>query len=149
MHAAAGLLLLGASLASAQTIPIELFSPSIPDKLLKFAANIPSPMKYPQWTKTVPYDGQEGQWQLFPTSTWTSGFFPASLMLLNERFGMCPQGQMISSSVAQNALDLGRAWSAPLTTLETNNTVKHDVGSVLSSSAPSFWPAPLTNATSM
>jgi hypothetical protein len=105
--------------ANAQyVIPPELYSPIISQKLLQTAQNLPNPMAYPQWTKIAPYDGQEGKWQFFPTDTWTSGFFPASLMLLNERGRLCPNGQLISQADSASSLDQGRRWSVPLTTLE-------------------------------
>jgi len=99
-------------------IPPELYSPIIPQKVLKTAQVLPDPAAYPQWTKIAPYGGLEGKWQYFPTDTWTSGFLPASLMLLNERGRMCPGGQLVSTADTMASLDQGRRWSVPLTTLE-------------------------------
>ncbi|KAG8894914.1 hypothetical protein FRB99_000913, partial [Tulasnella sp. 403] len=116
-------------------IPPELYSTLIPQRLLTTAQNISNPLTYPEWTKIAPYGNQLGQWQYFNINTWTSGFFPASLMLLAERGQTCPDGQIIAAQDAQASLNFGRVWSAPLTTLETNNSVKHDVGFI---SFP-FW----------
>ncbi|KAG8983312.1 hypothetical protein FRB90_006125, partial [Tulasnella sp. 427] len=118
--------------ATAQ-IPIELYSPLIPQKLLATAQKFTSPgTTYPQWTTITPSDGK---WQFFKTDTWTSGFFPASLMLMYERGQKCGGSSLISQQDASTSLDEGRLWSVPLTGLETNNTVKHDVGFI---SFP-FW----------
>lgn len=119
--------------AAIPKIPIELYSPLISQKLLetsqKFSA---SNTVYPQWTTISPSDGK---WQFFRTDTWTSGFFPASMILMYERGQMCPDGSLVSQQDATTNLDQGRTWSVPLTGLETTNNVKHDVGFI---SFP-FW----------
>lgn len=110
-------------------IPPELYSPLILQKLQTVAQNYSNPASYPQYTAVAPYvDDDEGQWQWFPTDFWTNGFFPASMTLLSERAQSCPSGALISTSDASNILSQARMWSAPLTSLETNTDVGHDVG---------------------
>lgn len=115
--------------AAIPQIPIELYSPLIPQKLLatsqKFTATNTT---YPQWTTITPSDGK---WVFFKTDTWTSGFFPASLILMYERGQLCGDGSLVSQQDAATSLNQGRTWSVPLTSLETTNNVKHDVGCVI------------------
>ena len=113
-------------------IPPELYSPLITQRLIATGKTSTNPSQYPEWTTLPPYGGQEGVWQYFPTSTWTSGFFPASLYLAAERNAICPQGDMVSGPDASTMITQGAAWAEPLKTLETTNTVKHDVGYELS-----------------
>ncbi|KAG8949497.1 hypothetical protein FRC03_000324 [Tulasnella sp. 419] len=110
-------------------IPPELYSPLIPQKVLKIAERQDKTM-YPQWTAV-----DQSTWQYYPTDTWTSGFFPASMMLLNERGRLCPGSNMITNVQTSTSLSHAREWSESLTTLEVQNNVKHDVGFI---SFP-FW----------
>ncbi|KAG8885868.1 hypothetical protein FRB97_009030 [Tulasnella sp. 331] len=114
--------------AAAPSIPPELYSPLITQKLLAVAQNFSNPSQYPEYTTPPPYGDQIGRWVWFPTDTWTNGFFPAAMMLLAERAQSCSGGQLISASDAATALGQGRTWSAPLVTLETGSKLGHDVG---------------------
>ncbi|KAG9040195.1 hypothetical protein FRB95_000124 [Tulasnella sp. JGI-2019a] len=117
-----------AVITATPSIPPELYSPLITQKLLAVAQNVSNPLQYPEYTTPPPYGDKIGRWQYFPTDTWTNGFFPASLALLAERAQKCPAAQLISSSDAATALSQARTWSAPLVTLETGSDLGHDVG---------------------
>jgi len=110
--------LLLAAQVNGYVVPPQLYSPLIAQKIFKTAATQANPSTYPHYTKLAPYGSSEGKWQWFGTNTWTSGFFPGNLMLLNERGRLCPSGQLISVSDTAKALAEGRKWSAPLTSLE-------------------------------
>lgn len=103
-------------------IPPELYSNLVQQKVLAVANAFTG--QYPEWTDVA----HDGQWKFFTPDQWTSGFFPASLMLLNERGAKCPD--VVTAADATSALALGRAWSAPLTGLEVHSTLEHDVGCV-------------------
>ena len=60
------------------SLPAELFSPLVPQKILATAQTVQSPSKYPQYTDRV-----KGVWEYFVPDTWTSGFFPSTLYALN------------------------------------------------------------------
>lgn len=105
------------------TLPAELFSPLVAQKVLATANTVQNPVKYPQYTDRV-----QGVWQYFVPDTWTSGFFPATLYELNRRTTLCPSEV---SSQALNGTDwvlLGQTWSDGEVPSETNTGVGHDVG---------------------
>lgn len=99
--------------------PEELYSPLVAEKIRNTALSPPNPMQYPQYT-----DRTEGKWQYFDTDTWTTGFFPSTLYTLNKRADICNWG----AGNASEWLELGRQWSTAEVSLETSNTVGHDVG---------------------
>ncbi|KAJ7090355.1 glycoside hydrolase family 88 protein [Mycena belliarum] len=110
------------ALASAQTVPAQLFSRLIPQKVLATAKSLPVPIQYPQYTDT-----SHGNWIDFDPDTWTSGFFPATLYALNTRKALC--GATPSNGLsAGDWLNLGRAASNGLIPLEAHNNQGHDVG---------------------
>lgn len=109
-------------LATAQTIPAQLFSNLIPQKVLATARSSQSPSQYPQYTDT-----SAGNWLYFSPDTWTSGFFPTTLYALNTRKTLCGATTANGLSAA-NWLNLGRAASNNLIPLETHNNQGHDVG---------------------
>jgi len=98
-------------------LPTELYSPLITSKVLAIANAEPSPANYPQYTDRI-----QGIWQYFTPTTWTSGFFPALLYLLDTRSKLCPAHDQ------PDWLALGRSWSLGLVPLEDDNTLDHDVG---------------------
>ena len=103
------------------TIPPELFSPLIPQKILATFEALPNPIQYPQYTD------QTGDWRFFTPNTWTSGFFLATGYALNTRKQLC--GTTSSNQLgAADWLQLSREASAPLVPLEIRNGVGHDVG---------------------
>ncbi|KAH8118301.1 d-4,5 unsaturated-glucuronyl hydrolase-like protein [Phellopilus nigrolimitatus] len=102
----------------AATPPSELFSGLVAQKVSKTASNLSTPAVYPQYTDA------SGQWLYFPADTWTSSFFPATLYALNTRASLCPDDGLNSTDWLGEA----RRWSAPETSLESKNTVGHDVG---------------------
>lgn len=106
-------------LSAGLSLPTELFSPLVAQKVLATAQTAHSPPKYPQYTDRV-----QGVWQYFSPDTWTSGFFPATLYALHTRASLCPS-QVLS---ATNWLSLAQRWSAAEVPLETHTGVGHDVG---------------------
>ncbi|KAJ7581499.1 glucuronyl hydrolase [Mycena floridula] len=106
-------------------IPAELFSSTIPTKVLAAANSLPDPIQYPQYTS------KSGGWLFFAPDTWTSGFFPATLYALNTRKSLC-------GATTENGLGiadwktLARSTSAGLIPLETDpgerKNIQHDVG---------------------
>lgn len=121
MQALAALVLLTPSVLGA-TVPPELFSPLVPQKVLATFKALPNPTKYPQYT-----DQTVGQWQLFSPDTWTSGFFPATGYALNTRKTLCGATPNNGLGIA-DWLELGREASAALVPLEIKNGQGHDVG---------------------
>ena len=95
----------------------ELYSSLIMPKIRAIANAEPNPVNYPQYTDTT-----QGIWKYFTPTTWTSGFFPALLYLLDTRCKLCP------SHGQPNWLALGRDWSLGLVPLEDNKELDHDVG---------------------
>jgi hypothetical protein len=116
-----GLLLLAASYAFAAdlSLPAELFSPLVTQKILATAQTNQNPPKYPQYTDRV-----QGVWEYFAPDTWTSGFFPATLYELQRRTSLCPTQELNSS----DWLALAQRWSAAEVPSETHTGVGHDVG---------------------
>ncbi|KAJ4488572.1 glucuronyl hydrolase [Lentinula aciculospora] len=111
------------------TVPDQLFSPLIPQKVANTTTSLPSPIQYPQYTTTWNVSNP-GTWQDFIPDTWTSGFFPASLYALNTRKNLC--GATDANALGTvDWVELGRSLSTGLIPLETNNTnLQHDVGFV-------------------
>ncbi|KAF7353694.1 Glycoside hydrolase family 88 protein [Mycena venus] len=108
--------------SAGQTVPAQLFSNLIPQKVLATAKALPAPIQYPQYTDT-----SVGDWQYFVPDTWTSGFFPTTLYALNTRKTIC--GATAANGLgAANWLTLGRAASNGLIPLEAHNNQGHDVG---------------------
>ncbi|KAF7359238.1 Glycoside hydrolase family 88 protein [Mycena sanguinolenta] len=119
---ASHLLVLLAPLVASQTVPAQLYSNLIPQKVLATNKALPVPVEYPQYTDT-----QVGKWLYFIPDTWTSGFFPTTLYALNTRKNLCGA----TSANGLNAADwltLGRSASNGLIPLELHNTQGHDVG---------------------
>ncbi|KAF9448915.1 glycoside hydrolase family 88 protein [Macrolepiota fuliginosa MF-IS2] len=104
------------------TVPPELFSPLVPQKILATFQNLPNPTKYPQYT-----DQTVGAWQLFSPDTWTSGFFPATGYALNTRKSLCGATSSNGLDIA-DWLELSREASTALVPLEIKNNEGHDVG---------------------
>ncbi|KAG8738448.1 hypothetical protein FRC10_006824 [Ceratobasidium sp. 414] len=104
----------------------QLTSPLIATKLEKTTSTLGSPPTYPQWT----YLSGSGSWQYFPAATWTSGFFPASLYLMNTRKSeLCKT----DSSTGQTGwLAAAEKWMQGLDPVANPNAglfgVRHDVG---------------------
>ncbi|KAJ7491223.1 glycoside hydrolase family 88 protein [Mycena latifolia] len=122
MHTPLYLLSALAPLVSALTVPAQLFSGLIPQKVLATAKSLPAPIQYPQYTDT-----SVGHWLDFVPDTWTSGFFPATLYALNTRKTLCAATAANGLS-SGDWLNLGRAASNGLIPLETHNNQGHDVG---------------------
>ncbi|GJF00581.1 glycoside hydrolase family 88 protein [Phanerochaete sordida] len=105
------------------SLPAELFSPLVAQKILATATQVQNPVKYPQWT-----DRDTGAWDYFNPDTWTSGFFPATLYELNRRTTLCAAEVDAQSLNGSDWLLLGQTWSAGEVPSETNTGVGHDVG---------------------
>ncbi|KAF8061608.1 glycoside hydrolase family 88 protein [Lyophyllum atratum] len=107
--------------AAKSTVPNELFSPLVPQKVLATFKALPIPTKYPQYTTT------SGTWQYFSPDTWTSGFFPVTGYELNTRKNLCPATPANGLGIA-DWLAVGRAASNGLIPLENGNGQGHDQG---------------------
>lgn len=103
------------------SIPTQLYSPLIPQKVLATYNALPKPIRYPQYTTTT------GTWLYFSPDTWTSGFFPATLYALNSRKAVCPANPANALALA-NWVTLGRSASTGLVPLEGGNNQGHDQG---------------------
>jgi hypothetical protein len=114
-------LLLAPFLADGATVPSELYSSTVPQKILAAYNKTPNPIQYPQYTWT------NGTWRFFGADTWTSGFFPATMYALNERKQLCGATSANGLGIA-NWVKLGRALTSGLAALEVKNGVGHDVG---------------------
>ncbi len=107
--------------AGSLSLPSELYSSSIQSKILAIAEKEPSPPLFPQYT-----DRTQGAWQYFnPNTTWTTGFFPATLYAMHTRQTLCP-----SENDQTDWVSLGRSWSTGIIPFETHNGLQHDVGFV-------------------
>lgn len=113
------LLAVPCALGADLSLPAELFSPLVAQKILATAQTLQSPSKYPQYTDRV-----EGAWEYFVPDTWTSGFFPSTLYALNDRASLCPSSELNGT----DWLLLGQTWSAAEVPSETHTGVGHDVG---------------------
>ena len=118
------------ALATDLSLPAELFSPLVAQKILATAQTVQSPVKYPQYTDRV-----KGVWDYFNPDTWTSGFFPSTLYALHERASLCPAPEL-------NATDwllLGQTWSAaevPSDTILASNTSSISITKIAASTIP-------------
>ncbi|KAJ7243362.1 glycoside hydrolase family 88 protein [Mycena haematopus] len=122
MFASMQLLVVLAPLVASQTVPAQLYSNLIPQKVLATSKALPVPVQYPQYTDT-----SAGKWLYFVPDTWTSGFFPTTLYALNTRKNLC--GATPANGLkAANWLTLGRSASTGLIPLELHNNQGHDVG---------------------
>jgi hypothetical protein len=106
--------------------PSQLTSPLIASKLAKTAGRLSTPPTYPQWT----YLSGNGSWQYFPAATWTSGFFPASLYLMNTRkLALCKNDEATGET---DWLSAAESWMQGLDPVANPNAglfgVRHDVG---------------------
>lgn len=113
------LLVVPCALGADLSLPAELFSPLVAQKVLATAQTLQSPSKYPQYTDRV-----KGAWEYFVPDTWTSGFFPSTLYALNDRASLCPSSELNGT----DWLLLGQTWSAAEVPSETHTGVGHDVG---------------------
>lgn len=111
--------LVSATLGADLSLPAELFSPLIAQKVLTTAQTTQNPAQYPQWTNR-----DQGVWQYFSPDTWTSGFFPTTLYALNTRATICPTDDL----KATDWVLLAQRWSTAEVPLETKTSVGHDVG---------------------
>lgn len=112
---------LGVEQSSSLSLPSELYSSTIGSKIFAIAEKEPAPPLYPQYT-----DRTQGTWQYFdPNTTWTTGFFPATLYAMHTRQTLCP-----SESDETDWVSLGRSWSTGIIPFETHNDLQHDVGFV-------------------
>lgn len=101
------------------SVPAQLYSPIIAQKLASFASSYNG--TYPQWTDHA----NPARWINFPADKWTSAFFPATLYEMNTRRTLCPD---LAGGAKADWLGLGRGWDDGLIPLEIKNTVNHDVG---------------------
>jgi hypothetical protein len=101
----------------ARTVPAELWSSLVTQKVARTAANV-STTSYVQLTDRV-----NGKWIKYGVDYWTSGFLPVHLYAMHRREELCP-----SLKSGTNWLELGREWSLGLLSLIPHNTVGHDVG---------------------
>lgn len=108
---------LPASWAAAEP-PQELYSRLVSSKILATAGDRRDGKSYPYSTDQV-----NGTWNYAKTDWWTSGFFPATLYSMNRRLELCP-----GTTDQADWVNLGRVWSADLTSLLIMNSVGHDVG---------------------
>ncbi|QRV91455.1 glycoside hydrolase family 88 protein [Ceratobasidium sp. AG-Ba] len=106
--------------------PQQLVSPLIATKLEKIALKLSSPPTYPQWT----YLSGNGSWEYFPAAKWTSGFFPASLYLMNTRKNELCKGD--NSTGLTDWLSDAQTWMQGLDPVANPEaglfSVRHDVG---------------------
>ena len=104
------------------SVPAELFSQTIPQKVLFTFSSLPSPIRYPHVT-----DSTHGKWTYSPPDWWTSGFLPATGYLLNTRRKICHSTAANGLGVG-DWLALGRSSSSTLLDLGANSGIGHDVG---------------------
>lgn len=124
MHLVLSLALLALP-SRAASPPTELFSPEVAQKIASTASNLSLPTLYPEYTDA------SGKWLYFETDTWTTGFFPSLLYAMNARSVMCANSQTSDETLnGTDWLNLARSWASPEVTLESNNSLGHDVGFV-------------------
>lgn len=109
-------------LISSVTIPPELFSLLIPQKVLSTFQSLSTPILYPHITDSV-----EGKWIDHSVNWWTSGFLPAIGYLMLARQRMCNSTQSFDTS-GGDWLTLGRSSAGPLANLNAIRGVEHDIG---------------------
>ncbi|KAF8704769.1 PhoX homologous domain, present in p47phox and p40phox, partial [Rhizoctonia solani] len=112
-----GLLLLGGSLAQSTSYSDTIFSPSIAEKYNRIAANY-RPGVFPHNSTA------NGSWIWMDKDWWTSGFFPGSLYLLEERKKLCPYDKSLNSV---DWLTYARHWRNP-NNVTAVNAVKNFAG---------------------
>ncbi|KAF9484890.1 glycoside hydrolase family 88 protein [Pholiota conissans] len=110
------------ALTLAASTPDQIFSPDVPLKVSNAFKALPTAIQYPQYTDT-----NAGNWLDFSPNTWTSGFFPATGYALNTRKQLCGATPANGLGMA-DWLDLGRAASNGLLTLDADHGIGHDVG---------------------
>ncbi|KAI0291432.1 d-4,5 unsaturated-glucuronyl hydrolase-like protein [Russula brevipes] len=104
------------------TLPSELFSPMIAQKLLATARLVRGvPTSYPQYTTR-----DTGAWLFFGADTWTSGFLPATFYALAERATICPLS--MNGTTRAQWLEIARSSATGEIPLEASTHVGHDVG---------------------
>lgn len=111
---------LAVPLALATTVPPELFSPLVARKVLATANTLPSPIQYPQYT-----DATTGNWLLFNSDAWSSGFFPSTLYEMHRRQKLCGHKHGVGGV---DWLQLGRTWSTGEIPSKRTIGTSHDVG---------------------
>ncbi|KAG9225913.1 hypothetical protein CCMSSC00406_0006465 [Pleurotus cornucopiae] len=111
---------LAVPLALATTVPPELFSPLVARKVLATANTLPSPIQYPQYTDTT-----TGNWLLFNSDAWSSGFFPSTLYEMHRRQKLCGHKHGVGGV---DWLQLGRTWSTGEIPSKRTIGTSHDVG---------------------
>lgn len=112
--------------------PSQLFATDSYTKILVTANSQDPPTTYPEYTAA------DGSWSLFPSSDWTSAFFPSLLYRLHERHTvLCPS----TTPTADNGsttdwLSLARSWGEGLYAPDASQLSEwtHDVGFL-------SWPA--------
>ncbi|KAG7096354.1 hypothetical protein E1B28_003798 [Marasmius oreades] len=109
-------------ISQAIAVPSELYSPLVPQKLLRTFNSLPKPIQYPQYTDS----SRPGKWAFFVPDTWTSAFFPTTLYEMDRRRTLCKT--LNASGVDVDWLQLGRSASQGLVSLPGHNTQGHDVG---------------------
>jgi hypothetical protein len=106
--------------------PQQLTSSLVASKLGNTASKLANPPTYPQWT----YLAGNGSWQYFRAATWTSGFFPASLYLMNTRKSVLCNND--NSTGQTDWLAAAESWMEGLDPVANPNAglfgVRHDVG---------------------
>jgi hypothetical protein len=100
------------------SVPQELWSPLIPQKLARTSANVSTTVSF-QLT-----DSANGTWVPYGVNYWTAGFLPVQLYAMHRREELCPSLKTTDT----DWLERGREWSLGLLPLVQNNTVQHDVG---------------------
>jgi hypothetical protein len=106
-----------------------LFSNGFGEKVVGLARKVEGvPEEFPHYTHMG-----ETRYKYFPSSTWTSGFFPGSLWALYERV-MRHNCNVADGVSQQELLDLAKVWQEGMTK-EQFNTNTHDIGFMI---MPSF-----------
>ncbi|QRV94836.1 glycoside hydrolase family 88 protein [Ceratobasidium sp. AG-Ba] len=106
--------------AAAPTYSTTILSPDIAQKYARVGSSY-RPGEYPHTTTS----NGTGAWAWQPADWWSSGFFPGSFYLLNERSKLCPKNKNLNSV---DWLTLGRHWSDSLVPLQSGNGQGHDQG---------------------
>lgn len=95
-----------------------IFSPYIAQKYDRIGATYRSG-QFPHTTDA------NGVWDWVNLDWWTSGFFPGTFYLLNERKTLCPYNKDLGSV---DWLAYGRRWSDSVVPLQFGNSRGHDQG---------------------
>lgn len=105
-----------------------LFGPQVWKTILKIAQKTGNevPREFPHYT--FPDGSNTTEYKYFPSSVWTSGFFPGSLWALYERIIKYPtQGSGEGTITKDELLKLARLWEEGMKP-EQFNTKTHDIG---------------------